>query len=62
MQDCFLCRMMRSSGVTGFGGLLGAGPASLFGLPRGDLVWSAMAGGLLVFVLVQQAHLRKQRH
>lgn len=54
MQDCFACRLMRSFGITGLGALLGTGAGVLAGLPRAQVAYCAMAGGLLLFFIVQK--------
>ena len=55
MPECFLCRVMRSFGITGLGALAGAGAGALAGLPRNEVAYCAIGGGLLLFFVVSKA-------
>jgi len=50
--DCFLCRVMRSFGVTGLGALLGGFGAFAFGAARETAIYAALVGGLISAALM----------
>jgi len=55
--DCFLCRVMRSFGITGGGALLGGFGAFLVGTTRETAIYAALVGGLISAALM----LRRRR-
>jgi len=46
-RDCFVCRLMRSFGVTGLGAALGGFGTLALGGARSSALWAALIGGLI---------------
>lgn len=59
-QECFVCRLMRSFAITGLGALVGAGMGALAGLPRQQIAYCAIGGGLLMFFTVTKVLSRRR--
>ncbi len=46
-RDCFLCRVMRSFGVTGLGAIVGGFGVLALGGRRETALWAALIGGMI---------------
>ena len=51
---------MRSFAITGLGALVGAGMGALAGLPRQQIAYCAIGGGLLMFFTVTKVLSRRR--
>ena len=54
-SECFLCRVMRSFGLTGLATAVGGFGALALGYPRADAVTAALTGGILAAFILSRA-------